>query len=700
MNMKYIIGTDTGGTFTDCTVLREDGEIFIDKSSTTPHDFSIGVMDAIAEVAKDMGLSVEDLLKEGLHKHGSTVATNALITRTGSKVGLITTRGFEDTTLIMRAIGRVAGLDEYALKHQSACIKPEPVVPKELIKGVTERIDFSGDVVIRVNEQEAREAIRSLVEDHEVEAIAVNFLWGFVNPIHENRIKELIQEIYPDKDLFLSIASELVPVVREYARSNTVILNAFLGKTIRNYTKNLGIKLKESGYKEPLLLMQANGGIGLPEEVSPIGTLGSGPCGGMMASKYMADLQGHKNVITTDMGGTSFDVGLLIDGFWRYAKEPVVERFHITWPMIEIESIGAGGGTLSRVDPVTKRLLVGPKSAGAAPGPVCYDAGGTEPAITDANVILGFLDPDFFLGGRMKLNKAKAEQVMKDKIADPLGMSVIDAAAGIHDIINGHMSDLIRKQVVRTGNIPEEFVIYAFGGSGPVHAAAYGSELGIEKVYVFPTSAVFSAFGISAADVIHTYTTSYRYNMPVDPSILNNRIKELEEVLYEIMGREGIARERVQFRRSFYMRYRRQLNELEIHVPVKDYNEQDILDIMDGFEKRYEDVYGAGSAYRQAGIEVISISIDAIGVSAKPKLKTYPVEEENSSAALKSHREVFFPGKFHKFMDTRIYDYDKLNPGNLVEGPAIVETPITTIVIPPEKSGKMDKYRNIEITLY
>ncbi len=698
--MKYIIGTDTGGTFTDCTVLREDGEIFIDKSSTTPHDFSIGVMDAIAEVAKDMGLSVEDLLKEGLHKHGSTVATNALITRTGSKVGLITTRGFEDTTLIMRAIGRVAGLDEYALKHQSACIKPEPVVPKELIKGVTERIDFSGDVVIRVNEQEAREAIRSLVEDHEVEAIAVNFLWGFVNPIHENRIKELIQEIYPDKDLFLSIASELVPVVREYARSNTVILNAFLGKTIRNYTKNLGIKLKESGYKEPLLLMQANGGIGLPEEVSPIGTLGSGPCGGMMASKYMADLQGHKNVITTDMGGTSFDVGLLIDGFWRYAKEPVVERFHITWPMIEIESIGAGGGTLSRVDPVTKRLLVGPKSAGAAPGPVCYDAGGTEPAITDANVILGFLDPDFFLGGRMKLNKAKAEQVMKDKIADPLGMSVIDAAAGIHDIINGHMSDLIRKQVVRTGNIPEEFVIYAFGGSGPVHAAAYGSELGIEKVYVFPTSAVFSAFGISAADVIHTYTTSYRYNMPVDPSILNNRIKELEEVLYEIMGREGIARERVQFRRSFYMRYRRQLNELEIHVPVKDYNEQDILDIMDGFEKRYEDVYGAGSAYRQAGIEVISISIDAIGVSAKPKLKTYPVEEENSSAALKSHREVFFPGKFHKFMDTRIYDYDKLNPGNLVEGPAIVETPITTIVIPPEKSGKMDKYRNIEITLY
>lgn len=699
--MKYIIGTDTGGTFTDCTVLREDGEIFINKSSTTPHDFSIGVMDAIGEVAKDMGMSVPDLLKDALHKHGSTVATNALITRTGSKVGLITTRGFEDTTLIMRAIGRVAGLTTEALKHQAKCVKPEPVVPKELIKGVTERVDFSGNVVIPMDEDEAREAIRSLVEDYEVEAIAVNFLWGFVNSAHESKIRELIEEMYPDKDLFISMASELVPVVREYARSNTVILNAFLGKTIRNYTKNLGVQLTELGYKEPLLMMQANGGIGLPEEVSPIGTLGSGPCGGMMASKYMADLMGHKNVITTDMGGTSFDVGLLIDGFWRYAKDPCVERFHITWPMIEIESIGAGGGTLSRVDPVTKRLLVGPKSAGAAPGPVCYDAGGTEPAITDANVILGFLDPEFFLGGRMKLNKAKSEQVMKDRIADPLGMSVIDAAAGIYDIINGNMSDLIRKQVVRTGNIPEEFVIYAFGGSGAVHAAAYGSELGIKNVYIFPTSAVFSAFGISAADVIHTYTTSYRYNMPVDPSVLNNRMTEIEEVLYEIMGREGIAREKVEFRRSFYMRYRRQLNELEVHVPYKDYNEQDISDIMDAFEKQYEEVYGEGSAYRQAGIEVISISVDAIGVSSKPNLKTYPEGAgADPSSAHKNNREIFFPGKFHQFMDTRIYDYEKLNPDNIVEGPAIIETPITTIVVPPEKTAKMDKYRNIEITLY
>jgi len=698
--MKYIIGTDTGGTFTDATVLREDGEIFIDKSSTTPHDFSIGVMDAIAVVAKDMGLTMEELLKDAVHKHGATVATNALITRTGSKVGMITTRGFEDTTLIMRAIGRVAGLTTDAMKHQSTAVKPEPVVPKELIKGVTERIDFSGNVIIPINEEEVREALRSLVEDHEVEAIAVNFLWGFVNPVHEAKIRELIHEMYGDKDLFLSIASELVPVVREYARSNTVILNAFLGKTIRNYTQNLGIKLTELGYKEPLLMMQANGGIGLPEEVSPIGTLGSGPCGGMMASKYMADLMGHKDVITTDMGGTSFDVGLLIDGYWRYAHDPIVERFHITWPMIEIESIGAGGGTLSRVDPVTNRLLVGPKSAGAAPGPVCYDTGGVEPAITDANVILGFLDTDFFLGGRMKLNKAKSEQVMKEKIADPLGMSVIDAAAGIYDIINGNMSDLIRKQVVRTGNIPEEFVIYAFGGAGPVHAAAYGSELGIKNVYIFPTSAVFSAFGISAADVIHTHTTSYRYNMPVDPNILNNRMKEIEEVLFEIMGREGIAREKVQFRRSFYMRYRRQLNELEIHVPFKDYKEQDILDIMDSFEKRYEEVYGEGSAYRQAGIEVISISVDAMGVTSKPKLKTYPAGGEDPATAFKNHREVFFPGKFHQFMDTRIYDYMKLNPGNVIEGPAIIETPITTIVVPPEKSGKMDKYRNIEITLY
>jgi len=412
----------------------------------------------------------------------------------------------------------------------------------------------------------------------------------------------------------------MCPVVREYARSNTVIINAFLGQTVQRYIDRLEAKLTGAGHRRPLLLMQANGGVVHREELTPIGTLGSGPSGGVIASKFVADAMGHTNVITTDMGGTSFDVGLIVDGHWQYLREPVVNRFHITWPMIAIESIGAGGGTIAWIDPVTGRLRVGPKSAAADPGPVAYDAGGTEPTVTDADIVLGLIDPDYFLGGRMRLHKAKAEQAIRDRIAGPLGMDLTEAAAGIYDIINSHMSDLIRKQVVTTGKVPEEFVLYAFWGAGPVHATAFGSELNIGKIYVFPTSAVFSSLGVATADVIHTRSLSYRYMMPVKPAVFNARMAEIEKELARIMAREGFTRSQVRFRRTFYMRYRRQLNELDVEVPVKTYGPADIQRIMAMFERKYEDVYGEGSAYREAGIEVISFQVDAIGRTPKPVL--------------------------------------------------------------------------------
>jgi N-methylhydantoinase A len=697
--MKYIIGVDTGGTFTDVTVMTPQGELFMDKASTTPRDFSRGIMDALIEVSKQMGLSRKELLKNTLmFKHGSTVSTNALITREGSKVGIITTRGFEDTTLIMRAVGRVAGLDEEGIKHQAAAVKPEPLVPKELIRGVTERIDFRGNVVIPINMDEAKEAVRYLIEEKQVEAIAVNFLFGFVNPIHEKRIKELVEQ-FCGKEIYLSLAHELMPVIREYARSNTVIIDAYLAKTVRSYVSSLSGSLRSEGYAYPLLIMQSNGGIVHEEEIASIGNLSSGPAGGVIATKYIADMLGHMNVISTDMGGTSFDVGLIVDGFWRYSREPIVERFHITWPMIDVESIGAGGGTISVVDPTTKRLVVGPKSAGADPGPICYDMRGDKVTITDADLILGYLNPDYFLGGRVKLKKDKAEKALREKIANPLGLSVVEAAAGIYDIINSHMSDLIRKQVVRTGHIPEEFYIYSFGGAGPVHAAAYASDLGVSKVYVFPTSSVFSAFGITVADIVHTFATSYRYRMPVDPKVLNGRLEEIEAHLFEIMEREGFGKKDVEFRRIFFMRYRRQLNELAIPVSVKKYDENDVLKIMETFDQKYEEVYGEGSAYREAGIELISFTVDAIGKTSKPTLRVYEEAGASPKEALKGSREVFFtkPGK--DFYKTEIYDYDRLRPGNMVKGPSLIETRITTIVIPPEKVAQVDKYLNVEILI-
>ena len=697
--VNYVIGTDTGGTFTDVTVVSNKGEIFIDKSPTTPGDFSIGVFDAVDKISQKMGLSTEELLRSTqLFKHGSTVGTNALITRRGSKVGLITTRGFEDTTLIMRGIGRVAGLSEHEIKHQAVVTKPEPLVPRRLICGVTERIDFAGDVIIPMNEEEARRAIERLVEEEEVEAIAVNFLFSFVNPKHEEQIAQWIREMYPNRDLYVSLSCRLTPVMREYARSNTVIINAFLGKTVESYIDRLSKGLEERGLVSQPLLMQANGGAAYREDLTPIGTVNSGPCGGMIASQYMARLLGHEHVITTDMGGTSFDVSLLVDGSWRYAREPVVERFHITWPMIDIQSIGAGGGTIAWIDRVTGRLRLGPQSAAADPGPVCYDMGGEEPTVTDADLVLGYLDPGYFLGGRMKLNMRRAAEAIERKIAKPLGLSLTAAAAGIRRIIDGHMSDLIRKQIVTTGHRPSEFVMYAFGGAGPVHAASYGAELGVSKIVVFPTSAVFSSFGVAAADLVQSHMQTCRMAMPADPGEINRLMKSAEERLTQVLQRAGVNREEISFRRTFYMRYRRQLNELDVPVPVKEYTAEDMESILSEFENRYEEVFGEGASYSAAGTELVSFRVDAMAAVVKPTLPQSWPKGTDLGEAVKGERKVFY-NETSSFETTTIYDYAKLEPGHELTGPAIVETPITTIVIPPRCRAKVDGYRNLELQL-
>src|SRR6516164_5990450 len=408
-NSHFIIGVDTGGTFTDVVVMAKSGEIWTAKAPTTPDDFSRGVMDALEEAAKVVGIERGQILgRTALFKHGSTVATNALITRSGVKVGFITTRGFEDTTEIMRAIGRVDGLSEEEIRHVTWVTKPEPIVPRERIMGVRERIDYLGQEIVPLNRGDVMTAIHHLIDDEKVEAIAVSLLQAWANPKHEEEIRSLAVEAAPSRQVYWSFGSALSRIAGEYARANTAIINSYLGPTVERYLKDLESKLRADGLKGLFLIVQGNGGAAHREHVSPIANLQSGPAGGMIASAYVAGLLRHRNVITTDMGGTSFDVGLVTDGYWRYAQEPIVERFRMQQPIIDIESIGAGGGTIAQVEPETGRLLVGPRSAGASPGPVCYDAGGEQVTVTDCDLALGVIDPAYFLGGRKKLNNAKA----------------------------------------------------------------------------------------------------------------------------------------------------------------------------------------------------------------------------------------------------------------------------------------------------
>ncbi|MFQ5903835.1 MAG: hydantoinase/oxoprolinase family protein [Candidatus Binatia bacterium] len=692
----FIVGVDTGGTFTDVVVMTASGEIWTAKAPTTPDDFSRGVMDALSEAAQTVGIERPELLaRTTLLKHGSTVATNALITRSGVRVGFITTRGFEDTTEIMRAIGRVDGLSEEEIRHVTWVTKPEPLVPRERIIGVRERMDYLGQEIIPLNRDDVMAAIRRLIEEEKIAAIAVSLLHAWANPTHEEEIRRLAFEAAPSGQTYWSFGSSLSQVAGEYARANTAILNSYLGPAVERYLKGLEIKLRDGGLKGSLLIMQGNGGVANREHVTPIANLQSGPAGGMIASAYVAGLLGHANVITTDMGGTSFDVGLITEGYWRYAQEPIVERFRILQPIIDIESIGAGGGTVARVDAETGRLLVGPQSAGASPGPVCYDTGGQEVTVTDADLILGIIDPNYFLGGRKTLNKEKALRAIEEKIAKPLGMGVAQAAAGIHDIINSKMSDLIRRQVIRTGYLPEEFVIYAFGGAGPVHAAGFAAELGVKKIYLFPTSPVFSAFGAAAADVIHTRVMSCQYLLPLDPEALHKRLASIEGEMKETMTGEGFRPAQLEFRRFFTMRYRRQTAGVEVPVNWDRFSPDKVEQLREIFEKKYEELYGVGAGYTKAGIEISAIRVDAVGKVAKPRLKTSRVKRTKITLARKGKRKIFFTRPERKFIETQVYDYALMGAGAVVKGPAVIELPFTTTLVPPGFQVTIDKYLNL-----
>ena len=693
----FIIGIDTGGTFTDVTVLSADGGVVINKSATTPGDFSSGVMNALQVVAESLGMDRASLLRQtAVLKHGTTVATNAMITRTGSKVGLLTTKGHEDAAFIMRAVGRVDGLDDFEIRHVTKVTKPDPMVARQDVRGVFERIDFRGKVLAPLDEADARRAIADLVDERGVDAIAICLLFSWKNPAHEKRMVELVREMYPQRDIAVTASHTIAPVAGEYARINTTVANSFLARTIRDYVGELTRRLHGEGLRaDGVMMMQGNGGIVRPEEMTAVGTLQSGPAGGMIATQYVAGRLGHENVITTDMGGTSFDVGLLTRSDLHYAREPIVERARLLQPLIEVESIGAGGGTIARVDPITRRLLVGPASAGADPGPVAYQMGGRAVTVTDANIVLGYIDPDYFLGGRRKLDKAAAEEAIRTQIAEPLGLTTVDAAAGIYDVINSKMSDLIRKQVARSGSTPEEYTMYAFGGAGPVHAAAYGADLGVERIYVFPTSPAFSAFGVASANVIHTILRTSLYTAPVDIESLNGDLEAIERTLGEVMARENFAASKVTYRRTLYMRYTRQTNDVELQIPHRRLTRRDLPEIERMFNAKYEVLYGAGSTHSQAGIEVMAISVDAIGSTPKPQLPRNKKDGASAARARKGKRRAFFTGSQRGFRDATIYDYGLLRPGNRITGPSIIETPFTTVVVPENVGAEIDEYRNI-----
>jgi len=701
--MSYMISVDVGGTFTDC-VVAEEGRLTFGKSLSTPPDFEKGIMDSVALAAEQMGKSFNEVMGNTmLFFHGGTIATNIMAAHKGSKVGLITTKGHEDTMLFMRIKGRYIGKGEEYIKHMNASNKPEQIVAKPMIKGVMERIDYKGEVIIPLDAEGVRSAAKELV-DAGAESIAVGFLWSVKNGTHEQHAKKIIGEMYPD--IHVSLSCELAPKVGEYERISTAVINGYVGPETESYLSKLAQELADNGLKTEPLIMQAHGGC-LPLESArkqPVSMIGSGPVGGVIGSQYMGEVLGYKNVITTDVGGTTFDVGMIYEGRVDYAADPSVEQYSLKMPCVDITSIGAGGGSIAWIDPFTNLLKVGPNSAGAKPGPVCYGRGGEEPTLCDADCILGYLNPDFFLGGKMKLDKDAANRAFEKKIAGPLGMSVIEAAIGVAEISNNQMADLVRNITVGRGHDPRSCVLFAFGGNGPVHATEYGREA---KAIVVPFSAsVHSAFGIMSTDVVHAYEEAKPMPAPAPLDIIKSVFAELEKKVIEDLRKEGFKDDDIELKRHLEMRYNRQVYEVRTPVPSGDLTEEIMEKVYDEFEILYEQLYGKGSAFSEAGKMIVNFGLYGCGRINKPALYAMEMGTEDPSSAHNGTRKAYFRdrnvamiGDWERwFVDVDLFYFSELKPGNIVRGPAIIETPITTIVISSDEQGLVDGYKNVVIT--
>ena len=699
----YYIGVDIGGSFTDLVVIDDAGKFSIYKAESTPGQLIKGVVECLNLAAKDLGLSVKELLqKVPYFAHGTTVATNSMIERKGARTGLITTKGFEDTIFIQRIMGLYAGLSIEKAIHFSQRSLPVPIVPRNLVKGVTERVDYSGTVIVPLNKGEVRNAVRELLAQ-KVETIAVCFLWSFRNPSHEQEVKKIILEEAPG--LLNCISSELIPVLGDYERTATTVINAYLGPPIATYLGTLEKNLRDLGLKGNIHIMNSIGGAFDVKEAAEraVYLLSSGPAGGVLASLSLGAALENKNIITTDMGGTSFDVGLIADGNPIIASTSVVDKYHILVPMIDITSIGAGGGSVARVS--DRGLRVGPESAGAVPGPVCYEKGGTEPTVTDADVVLGLIEPEFFLGGRKKLSKALAEAAIKGKIAEPLGMGIIEAAAGIRKVVDSQMADLLRTVTLGKGYDPRDFILFAYGGAGPTHCCGYIGDLGISKVIVPVMATVQSAYGAVASDIRFTFEISQPMKTPpyfdaaskyLDVERINSIFEMLETQGIGALRKDNIKEKDMIFRRTVAMRYRRQTHEIVVDVPNGKLAPLDVDKLANEFDKKYESVYGQGTAFREAGIEITLFRLDAIGQIKKPVLKTYQVGSQDPSKALLGEKEVYFY-EAGGFVKTKLYDGTQIHAGNLLVGPSVVYYPGTTIVVGPDYKSSVDRYLNVVI---
>jgi N-methylhydantoinase A len=655
----YYIGVDIGGTFTDCVLVDREGNHRTAKTLSTKDDPVAGVLAGLERLAGTVGVDLATLLERAERfGHGTTIGTNAVLERSGARVGLVATAGHGDALAMMRGAGRVAGrsIEDVFSVHGSRL--PAPLIVPGAVLEVPERVDASGRVVVELDTDAAAERIGRMIAEYQLDSVAIALLWSFANPAHENALAQAIPAV------FVSSSAEVSPRLGEYERTVATVLNGYVGPACSRYLSDL-----ESRLATPLLVMQSDGGVLPASAATPLGTIDSGPAGGLIGVATLARVYGHDHVVAADMGGTSFDLGLVVDGKPVVEQDHVIDQYTYRLPHLDVRSVACGGGSIAWIDEATGGLRVGPASAGSEPGPACYGRGGVEATVTDADVVLGLLRPEAFLGGRMPLDRDAAVAAV-GRLATRLGLTAEETAAGILRINNMHAATVIRQQTVERGHDPRDFALYAFGGAGPVHAFGYAAESGVREV-VIPLgdgASTLSAYGIASGDVMLHRELERSLLAPFDGPALATAVAEVRDAALADLAATGVAGD-AQVEIDALMRYREQLMH-SLEIPVSPSADGGTL--LADFDKEYVRRYGNGGTSLFQAVEVFALRARVSVTAGLPVARPQP-----GASTERARTDVYWPG--HGRTATSVY---RGLPGDMITGPALVELAHTTVAVP------------------
>ncbi len=703
MRNVQVLGIDAGGTMTDTFFVDADGDFVVGKAQSTPHDESLGLIASSVDGLANWGMSMQDTmpqLQTGVYS--GTAMLNRVVQRKGLKCGLILNRGMEDNHRMGRAVQAHLGYAYEDKIHLNTHKYDPPLVPRNLTRGVIERIDMMGTVVIPLREESAREAAQELIAQ-DVEGIVISLLHSYKNPTHERRVRDIVVEEVKKsgKTIPIFASADYYPVRKETHRTNTTILEGYAAEPSRQTLRKISDAFKDKGTKFDFRVMATHGGTISWKAKELARTIVSGPIGGVIGAKYLGAELGYKNIACSDIGGTSFDVALITQGELTIRNDPDMARLVLSLPLVAMDSVGAGAGSFIRLDPYTKSIKLGPDSAGYRVG-VCWKDSGIETVtVSDCHMVLGYLNPDNFLGGQLKLDRQRSVDALKVQVADPLGLSVEDAAAGVIELLDSNLRDYMRAMISSKGYSPASFVCFSYGGAGPVHAYGYTEGLGFEDVIVPAWAAGFSAFGCAAADFEYRYDKSLDINLPPDAPASEHEQASItlqaawEELTVNVLAEfelNGYAADQVTLQPGFRMQYRGQLNDLEIESPLKHVQTAADWDkLAETFDATYGRVYAASARSPELGFSVTGAIMRGSVPIQKPKI---PKEAEGDAtppdSAFLGTRQFY---RKKKWMDAKLYRMESLLPGNRVTGPAIIESDATTFVVPDGFETFLDGHR-------